>query len=64
MASDLVTPSVEQCCIIKFLVKEIVKLAEILWVKYTVWGSLECSRHSFQPESSLCVLKFRRSDLC
>jgi hypothetical protein len=29
-ASDLVTPSVEQCCIIKFLLKEKVKPAEIL----------------------------------
>jgi hypothetical protein len=30
MVSDLVIPSVEQRCIIKFLVKETVKLAEIL----------------------------------
>jgi hypothetical protein len=30
MASDLVIPSVEQCCIIKFLMKEKVKPAEIL----------------------------------
>jgi hypothetical protein len=30
MASDLITPCVEQCCIIKFLVKEKVKPAEIL----------------------------------
>jgi hypothetical protein len=30
MASDFVTPSVEQCCVIKFPVKEEVKLAEIL----------------------------------
>jgi hypothetical protein len=30
MASDLVTPCVAQCCIIKFLVKEKVKPAEVL----------------------------------
>jgi hypothetical protein len=30
IASDLVTPSIEQYCIIKFLVKENVKSAEIL----------------------------------
>jgi hypothetical protein len=29
MVSDLVTPSVEQCCIIKFLAKENMKPAEI-----------------------------------
>lgn len=30
MVSDLANPSAEQCCIIKFLVKQMVKLAEIL----------------------------------
>jgi hypothetical protein len=38
MVSDTVTQSVEQCCVIKFLVKEKVKLAEILCRLSALYG--------------------------
>jgi hypothetical protein len=42
MASDLVTPSVEHHCIIKFLVKEKVKSANILYMLNAQYGKGPC----------------------
>jgi hypothetical protein len=58
MAGYLVTPSVEQCCIIKFSMKEKVKLAEVLCRLTAQYGEgiLSCA--------SVCDWYSKFSEVC
>jgi hypothetical protein len=58
MASEVVTPRIEQCCIIKFLVKESVKPAEILHRLNTQYGE-ETPSHA-----SVCDWHSKFADGC